>query len=195
MSTKYKHGDAIPIDVIARRLEELSDAVVARMNCDNAKFEREFTCRIPAELDRDADVVLSEASLRLSKQQERIAELEEKGNKHIEICERHVSTRRYLEKRIAELDDIVSVLTIADETGYVDGEGFVVGFNQITDDAREFLAKHNLEQQAKGIEDFIEPYATRGSFGQVVYDSGLKKAFTLRNQAKQLREQAKGGAE
>jgi hypothetical protein len=86
MSTKYKHGDAIPIDVIARRLEELSDAVVARMNCDNAKFEREFTCRIPAELDRDADVVLSEASLRLSKQQERIAELEQEKKLMIDFA-------------------------------------------------------------------------------------------------------------
>jgi predicted metal-dependent HD superfamily phosphohydrolase len=34
----------------------------------------------------------------------KISELEEKGNKHIEICERHVSTRRYLEKRIAVLE-------------------------------------------------------------------------------------------
>jgi hypothetical protein len=119
MSTKYKHGDAIPIDVIARRLEELSNAVVARMNCDNAKFEREFTCRIPAELDRDADVVLSEASLRLSKQQERIAELEETVSKHIEICERHVSTRKYLEKRITELEQIVlSVGHIGVDFGY-----------------------------------------------------------------------------
>jgi hypothetical protein len=96
--------------------------------------------------------------------------------------------------RIAELEEMVSVLAIADETGYVDGYGFIVDFNKITDEARELLVAHNLEQQAKGIEDFIEPYATRGSFGQVVYDSGLKKAFTLRNQAKQLREQLKGGA-
>jgi uncharacterized coiled-coil protein SlyX len=34
----------------------------------------------------------------------RIAELEETVSKHIEICERHVSTRKYLEKRIAELE-------------------------------------------------------------------------------------------
>ena len=59
-----------------------------------------------------------------------------------------------LKKLNAELNNIVSVLTIADETGYVDGEGFVIGFNQITDDAREFLAAHNLEQQIKGVMDY-----------------------------------------
>ena len=35
----------------------------------------------------------------------KIAELEKKSTKHIEICERHVSTRKYLEKRIAELKE------------------------------------------------------------------------------------------
>tara|TARA_R110000851_G_scaffold137442_1_gene273326 strand:- start:1443 stop:1649 length:207 start_codon:yes stop_codon:yes gene_type:complete len=63
------------------------------------------------------------------------------------------------DERIAELNDIVSVLTIADETGYVDGEGFVTGFNKITEEAREFLVAHNLEQQAKveGLEDRFHP--------------------------------------
>jgi hypothetical protein len=68
-------------------------------------------------------------------------------------------------ERIAELNDIVSALTIADETGYVDGEGFVVGFNEITDEARDFLLAHNLEQQKKGVKDFfnsVEPYIQRG---------------------------------
>jgi hypothetical protein len=65
MSTKYQHSKEVPTEVLIKRLEELSDAVVARMNRDNDKFEREFTCRIPAELDRDADLVLSEASKRL----------------------------------------------------------------------------------------------------------------------------------
>jgi hypothetical protein len=65
MSTKYQHSTEVPTEVLAKRLDELSDAVVARMNRDNATFEREFTCRIPAELDRDADLVLSEAASRL----------------------------------------------------------------------------------------------------------------------------------
>ena len=63
MSNKYKHGDVIPNDVIARRLDELSDAVTAGKDA----IDREFTMRIPAELDRDADLVLSEAAERVRK--------------------------------------------------------------------------------------------------------------------------------
>jgi hypothetical protein len=54
------------------------------------------------------------------------------------------------DKKIAELKEIVSVLAIADETGYVDGCGYVVDFNKITDAARDFLLANNIEQQRKG---------------------------------------------
>lgn len=65
MSRQYKRSDEIPNDVLAKRLKELSNAVVARMHRDESTFLNEFSCRIPCELDRDADVVLSEASRRL----------------------------------------------------------------------------------------------------------------------------------
>lgn len=65
MSREYKKCSDIPNEVLARRLSELSDAVVARMQDKPLTFESEFTCRIPAELDRDADLVLMEAANRL----------------------------------------------------------------------------------------------------------------------------------
>jgi len=65
MSTKYKHGDRVPTEVLATRLDELADTVVARMKGDPSPMDREFTCRIPAELDRDPDLVLSAAARRL----------------------------------------------------------------------------------------------------------------------------------
>jgi hypothetical protein len=65
MSTRYKHRDRIPTEVLANRLDELADAVVARMKGDPSPMDREFTCRIPAELDRDPDLVLSQAADRL----------------------------------------------------------------------------------------------------------------------------------
>lgn len=65
MSTKYKHKDRVPTDVLAARLDELANAVVARMKGDAGPMDREFTCRIPAEMDRDPDLVLSEAAKRL----------------------------------------------------------------------------------------------------------------------------------
>lgn len=67
MSRNYKQLSDIPNDVLAKRLHELSDAVVARMNGRKNIFEDEFTCRIPAELDRDADLVLMESAKRLEK--------------------------------------------------------------------------------------------------------------------------------
>lgn len=58
MSTTYKNDKDIPTEVICDRLEELSNAVSSR------KMD-EFTMRVPAELDRDADLVLSTAAKRL----------------------------------------------------------------------------------------------------------------------------------
>ena len=72
MSTKYKRSEDIPNHILAYRLNELSDACVASMNNDKAKFDREFTFRIPCELDRDADVVLAEAARRLEFLEEQI---------------------------------------------------------------------------------------------------------------------------
>lgn len=52
MGRNYKQSEDIPNGVLAKRLEELSDAVVARMHGKKHVFDNEFTCRIPAELDR-----------------------------------------------------------------------------------------------------------------------------------------------
>lgn len=63
MSRKYKEGDYIPSEVLAKRLDELSNAVA------NGNLE-EFSMRVPVELDRDADVVLAEAAKRIRQQTE-----------------------------------------------------------------------------------------------------------------------------
>ena len=59
MSNRYKTSGEVPSDVLCKRLDELSDAVTK-----NA-VNREFVMRIPAEVDYDADIVLSEASIRI----------------------------------------------------------------------------------------------------------------------------------
>ncbi len=60
MSRHYRDSKDIPNDVLAARLKELSDY------CTKNDMPSEFSMRIPCELDRDADVVLGEASRRLS---------------------------------------------------------------------------------------------------------------------------------
>lgn len=58
MSNKYKHGDRVPTDVLADRLDELAN--------DITKADlSQFVMRIPAELDHCPDLVLSEAAKRL----------------------------------------------------------------------------------------------------------------------------------
>jgi hypothetical protein len=72
MSTKYKNSKDVPLDVIVARLQELVGAIVSP-----GKFnDNEFTMRIPAECDRDADLVMSEAVNRINAMQARVAELE-----------------------------------------------------------------------------------------------------------------------
>jgi len=61
MSNKYKHGDRVPTEVLCARLDQLATAVTKGRDGIN----REFYMSIPAELDHDADLVISEASKRL----------------------------------------------------------------------------------------------------------------------------------
>ena len=74
MSTKYKHGDNVPTDTIISRLNELSDAVTK----GKGAIDREFTMRVPAELDRDADLVLSQAAKRIAYYRNKADSFEEK---------------------------------------------------------------------------------------------------------------------
>jgi hypothetical protein len=101
------------------------------------------------------------------------------------------SDKLVLNKRIAELEEMVSVLAIADETGYVDGYGFIVDFNKITDEARKFLAAHNFEQKAEICELLAQTTYTDTAHGQSEQFRLYQMARSLREQAKQL----KGGAE
>jgi hypothetical protein len=61
MSRQYKNSKDVPTSTLIKRLNELSDAI-----CEGRESQaREFTMRIPAECDRDADLVLAEAARRL----------------------------------------------------------------------------------------------------------------------------------
>jgi len=93
-----------------------------------------------------------------------------------------------LRKKNAELENIVSVLMIADETGYVDDGGFVIGFSELTDEARNILAMRDLEQQAKGVELVLElqAYSCMNESAIMAQDIHGKKIY-LEEQAKQLK--------
>ena len=73
MRTIYKMNDIVPTDVLANRLEELSDAIGKGPD----EMRREFTRRIPAELDRDADLVLSQSASRMTELEAQLVLLRE----------------------------------------------------------------------------------------------------------------------
>ena len=62
MTTKYQNSKDVPIETLVNRLNELSDAIAGGRDSQ----AREFTMRIPAECDRDADLVIAEAARRLA---------------------------------------------------------------------------------------------------------------------------------
>jgi hypothetical protein len=63
MSRKYKNGKNVPTNVLCERIKDITNAITAG---DGGKsLLRECTMRIPAEVDHDADLVLSEVSRRL----------------------------------------------------------------------------------------------------------------------------------
>lgn len=65
MSRKYQNSSEVPTEVLCSRLDELSDAIAGGKD----SFANEFTMRVPAECDRDADLVLAEAAKRLRNSQ------------------------------------------------------------------------------------------------------------------------------
>lgn len=61
MSMKYKIEDEVPSDILCNRLDELSIAVTK----GRRSVLRNFDMRVPAECDRDADLVLKAAAKRI----------------------------------------------------------------------------------------------------------------------------------
>jgi len=71
MNVKYRHGFEVPTEELCTRLDELSNAVTKGRDAIN----REFYMSIPALHHIDADLVLSEASMRIKAMNKRIGEL------------------------------------------------------------------------------------------------------------------------
>lgn len=85
MSTKYKSPKDVPLNLIIARLLELSGAISDGRDSQS----REFIMRIPAECDRDADIVIAQSAMRLDQARQIItdlveyAECNDPGNPHL----------------------------------------------------------------------------------------------------------------
>jgi len=81
------------------------------------------------------------------------------------------------------------VLMIADETGYVDDGGFVIGFNELTNEARNILAIRDLEQKADELKDLLDmtdAWSMMNTYA-ITVDDIHERMTDLRKQAKQLK--------
>lgn len=79
MSSQYSTPKEVPTEALVLRLRELAHAVTQGPDA----LRRECTMRIPAESDRDADLVLTEAANRLK----RLASLEAENARLREVLE------------------------------------------------------------------------------------------------------------
>jgi len=93
MSNKYENSKDIPNEVICKRLNELAKAVTK-----GEAGRSEFTMRVPVELDRDADCVLSEASERIAELEAQLAEAAIKEIALKEVCRQVAFSNRYQQK-------------------------------------------------------------------------------------------------
>jgi len=71
MSTKYQKSEEVPTKELLDRVGELIRAITGDRTASS--FRNEFTMRIPAEVDRDADLVLQAIADRLDKAEKELA--------------------------------------------------------------------------------------------------------------------------
>jgi hypothetical protein len=93
-----------------------------------------------------------------------------------------------LEKELNLTKDIIVAHQIADETGYIDGVGWVENWSEMEDKVSNLLEAHNLDQQAKGagyVYEEIEVYSSATD----MRGAAQRVTSSLRNQVKALRGQ------
>ena len=88
MSNKYKNSCDVPNSVLCERLAQLSDAVTK----GKKGIDREFYMSIPAQLDNDADLVISEAKIRIMKLEKNLLDLIRDAK---DCCDEEMQTELY----------------------------------------------------------------------------------------------------
>ncbi|WP_328187010.1 hypothetical protein [Marinobacter sp. OP 3.4] len=184
MTTNYKSSRDVPLETIIGRLNELSDAVTR----GRESLCREFTMHIPAECDRDADLIIGEAAIRLDRLQ---------------------AENEALRARVAELEDFVADTAIAcqrslDPDWVPDGvQDALVPLSKrccalLGDDPDEHESAWLLRKQAEAVDWVWHNYCRESALEdcKALYQEDMEGAVdALRQQAAELERQSEGGAE
>src|SRR5690554_5672002 len=190
MSTKYRNSSDVPLDTIITRLRELADAVTG----GSKSQEREFTMRIPAECDRDADLVIDEAAGRLSNMQAenealraQFKETEEKGRVLMDMC-RFWKARTAEQEEEMELFTAAAVMICQQESDEWDSDRLQT-YKDYAEVCGQRIAKLTpvnarawiLRQQAEAVEDFVQQMDSEGPWSY--REDAMDYAVSLRQQA------------
>ncbi len=103
MSTKYKDGDHVPTEVLCNRIEE----IVKHITDPGLRpyLLNQFDMRIPAELDRDADLVLSTVARRLQETEKERDQWHEDFNTRSSLWREEKTRANKLEKERDQLNE------------------------------------------------------------------------------------------
>jgi hypothetical protein len=93
-----------------------------------------------------------------------------------------------LEKELNLTKDIIVAHQIADETGYIDGVGWVENWSEMEKTVTNLLEAHNLEQQALALSDARHDFTYSSDAICVNVDDLDKRIKKLQCQAKALKE-------
>lgn len=104
MSTKYKCPEAVPSVELVARLRDLG-AIVAK---GPEAVRREFDMRVPAEADRDADIVLTEAARRIERLARALVELQTERDQALARAEAAEGERDACRKRECHALEVVA---------------------------------------------------------------------------------------
>jgi hypothetical protein len=93
-----------------------------------------------------------------------------------------------LKKELSLTKDIIVAHQIADETGYIDGVGWVENWSEMKETVTSLVEAHNLEQQALACDWIYKnvPDLSNGNYMVI-----QNRSRQLRAEAKALKEQGK----
>lgn len=78
------------------------------------------------------------------------------------------------ERRVKELENVIVAITHADETGYVDGYGFISNFEDISLEVNKVINAFSNEQQIKALEEYRK-YANGWGMGTRLLDEMIDR--------------------
>ena len=129
MSTKYRDPKHVPLENLICRLNELANAITR----GGESKDRELTMRVPAECDRDADLVIGEAARRLQQaeqENERVRQANLDVMMHFEDMK---ACKERAEARVAAYERTTERLGLACQRGYMSGEVVIEQIRQAVD--------------------------------------------------------------